>query len=273
MRETAATSRLDGRAAIVTGAGNGIGRAIALALGAAGARISVADISGEAALRTAAEIEAQGGVARASAVDIADADAVENLVEQTAEAFCGLDILVNNAGIGGPMVRLHETDTADFNRVLDVNLRGTYLCTKQALPHLMAAGRGNIINIASTYGLVAAPKTAAYCTTKAGIVHLTKQLAVDYGTDGIRVNAICPGYIDTREGKDLPTVLPEELRQRQDRREAAAARQPLGRQGLPSEVAEVALFLSSESSSFMTGAILTVDGGCVTTFNYGEASN
>ncbi|MEU0477942.1 SDR family NAD(P)-dependent oxidoreductase [Streptosporangium sp. NPDC006013] len=262
-----------GKTAIVTGAGNGIGRAIAHALAEAGAAVMASDVSEKDARRTAEEIAGRGGRATHAVVDIADEQAVISLVDTAVTAFGGLDILVNNAGIGGPMVRLHETETTDFERVLDVNLRGTYLCTKYALPHFLRQSDGRIVNIASTYGLVAAPKTAAYCATKAGVVHLTRQLAVDYGPDGIRVNAICPGYIDTRDGKSFS---PEEVAARAERqiiRDAAAARQPLGRQGLPGEVGEVALFLASDASSFMTGAVLTVDGGCVTTFNYGDASN
>lgn len=268
-----AATRLDGKTAVVTGAGNGIGRAIAHALAGAGGSIVVSDSDAATAQRTAAEIVDRGGRALAATVDISDADAVDAMIAAAVGEFGGIDILVNNAGVGGPMVRLHETAPADFDRVIDVNLRGTYLCTRAALPSLLAGGSGSIVNIASTYGLVAAPRTAAYCATKAAVIHLTKQLAVDYGPDGIRANALCPGYIDTRDGKTFSEAELAASGERQRIRDAAAARQPLGRQGDPEEVARAALFLASDAASFVSGAVLTVDGGCVTTFNYGEASN
>ena len=189
------------------------------------------------------------------------------------QRFGGLDILVNNAGIGGGQQRLHEIEPADFDRVVNVNLRGTFLCSKYALPLFLEKGDGRIVNTASTYGLIAAPKAAAYCATKAAIINLTRQLAVDYGPDGIRVNAVCPGYIDTKLGRRGPRLSADEFAAATAIRETAAAKQPLGRQGQPEEVAEVVLFLASDAASFMTGSIVTVDGGCVTTFNYGEASN
>jgi NAD(P)-dependent dehydrogenase (short-subunit alcohol dehydrogenase family) len=162
---------------------------------------------------------------------------------------------------------------ADFDQVIRVNLGGTFLCAKFVIPHFLSAGRGCIVNIASTYGLVAAPKAPAYCASKAAIINLTRQLAVDYSPDGIRVNAICPGYIDTGLRQRRVSLNAEQLAAASARREKAAAMQPLGRQGQPNEVANVAIFLCSDAASFMTGAIVTVDGGCVTTFNYGEASN
>lgn len=262
-----------GKVAVVTGSGNGIGRAIALAMAEAGASVTVSDVLVEDGERTVREITALGGSAIFVPADIAVAAQAHNLIESTATTFGGIDILVNNAGMGGPSVRLHEIDPDDFDRVLDVNLRGTFLCSKFALPHFLEKQDGRIINIASTYGIVAAPKSAAYCATKAGIIHLTRQLAVDYGPDQIRVNAICPGYIDTSLGRRAALLTTEELVDASARREKAAGMQPLGRQAQPSEVASVAVFLAGDGASFMTGSIVTVDGGCTTTFNYGEASN
>ncbi len=266
-------SALLGKVAVVTGSGNGIGRAIALAMAEAGASVTVSDVLVEDGERTVSEIIALGGSAVFVPTDISVAAQAQNLIETTVATFGGIDILVNNAGVGGPSARLHEIDLADFDRVLDVNLRGTFLCTKFALPHFLAKRDGRIINIASTYGIVAAPKSAAYCATKAGIIHLTRQLAVDYGPDQIRVNAICPGYIDTSLGRRAALLTAEELVDASARREKAASMQPLGRQAQPSEVANVAVFLAGDGASFMTGSIVTVDGGCTTTFNYGEASN
>jgi NAD(P)-dependent dehydrogenase (short-subunit alcohol dehydrogenase family) len=266
-------TRIDGKTAIVTGAANGIGRAVARALAGAGANVVVGDVLADDGERTVAEISAAGGTAAFARADVSDSGDAEELVATAVERFGGLDILVNNAGIGGGMARLHEIDPADFDRVINVNLRGTYLCSKYAIPHFLAQHDGRIVNMASTYGLIGAPGAPAYCASKGAIINLTRQLAVDYGPDGIRINAICPGYIDTQLGRRGPKLSREEFAAATEIRERAARMQPLGRQGQPSEVGEVALFLASDASSFMTGSIVTVDGGCVTTFNYGEASN
>jgi len=264
---------LDGKTAVITGSANGIGRAMAHAFAAAGANVTVSDVLADDGARTVQEIIDAGGTAQFVPADVSDAQQAEHLIAATVERFGGIDILANNAGIGGGQLRLHEIEPDDFDRVVGVNLRGTFLCTKYAIPHFIAQGDGRILNTASTYGLIAAPNAAAYCASKAGIINLTRQLAVDYGPDGIRVNAICPGYIDTGLGRRGPRLSPEEFQAATAIREKAAARQPLGRQGLPAEVGEVALFLVSDAASFMTGSIVPVDGGCVTTFNYGDASN
>lgn len=269
----AQNGKLTDRVAVVTGSANGIGRAIALAMGAAGARVTVSDIAVERGEEAAKEIRDNGGDAHFVAADVSDPAAASSLIEATVDYFGTVDVLVNNAGGGGSMARAHEVEVEDFDRVLAVNLRGLFLCSKYAIPHFLAQGRGNIVNIASTYGLIGAPKAVAYCASKGGVVNLTRQLAVDYGPDQIRVNAICPGYIDTSLGRRGPTLSPEEFAAATARREKAAAMQPLGRQAQPSEVANVAVFLASDESSFMTGSIVPVDGGCTTTFNYGEASN
>ncbi|MBC7518089.1 MAG: glucose 1-dehydrogenase [Microbacteriaceae bacterium] len=266
-------SALTNKVAVVTGSGNGIGRATALALAAAGASVTVSDLLVDDGERTVREITDLGGSAIFVETDVALADQAENLIAATVSAFGRLDILVNNAGTGGTSGRLHELDPAEFDRVINVNLRGTFLCSKYALPHFLTQRDGRIINIASTYGIVAAPEAAAYCASKAGIIHLTRQMAVDYGPDRIRVNAICPGYIDTSLGRRASSMSVLEIVAASARREKAAGMQPLGRQGLPAEVASVAVFLAGDGASFMTGSILTVDGGCTTTFNYGEASN
>lgn len=264
---------LEGKVAIVTGSGNGIGRATAKALAAAGAKVCVSDTLEDDGQRTLKEIRDAGGEAIFVLADISNEDQVKNVVDKTVTTFRNIDILINNAGIGGGQKRLHEVEADEFARVVEVNLTGTFFMTKHVIPHFLKVGSGSIVNIASTYGLLGAPKAPAYCATKGAIINLTRQLAVDYGPDQIRVNAICPGYIDTSLGRRGPTLSSEEFKAATDRREKAAGMQPLGRQAQPIEVGNVAVFLSSPGASFMTGSIVTVDGGCVTTFNYGEASN
>ncbi|WP_198668752.1 SDR family NAD(P)-dependent oxidoreductase [Homoserinimonas sp. OAct 916] len=266
-------TRFDGKVAVVTGSGNGIGRAIALALANAGARVVVSDVLVEDGQRTVQEISDLGGSAAFVAADVSVPEQAQNLIESASSTYGGLDILVNNAGIGGGYARLHEVDPEAFDRVVRVNLGGTFLCSKYAIPHFLAQGDGRIVNIASTYGLVGAPNAPAYCASKAAIINLTRQLAVDYGHDQIRVNAICPGYIDTSLGRRRSSLNAEQIAEATARREKAAGMQPLGRQAQPSEVADAVLFLAGDGASFMTGSIVTVDGGCTTTFNYGEASN
>jgi NAD(P)-dependent dehydrogenase (short-subunit alcohol dehydrogenase family) len=261
--------KLQDRVSIVTGSAGGIGRAIALALAEAGARVIVSDTrtaEGEATTRT---IQAAGGEAIFVACDVSNPEQVSHLVTASLEHFGRLDVLVNNAGISGGSSMAHELEIETWDRVMAVNLRGPFLCAKHVLPHLISSGAGTIINIASTYGLIGAPLAPAYCASKAGVINLTRQLAVDYGPQ-IRVNAICPGYVDTDMGGFRASLPPEESAVANARREANAALQPIGRQAQALEIARVAVFLASEESSFMTGSIVTVDGGCTATFNHGH---
>lgn len=266
-------SNLTGKVAIVTGSGNGIGRATVKRIAESGARVTVSDVIVEDGERTVAEIVAAGGEAIFVKADISQEAEVKNLIDTTVATYGGLDILINNAGVGGGQLRTHEIELEEFMRVMAINVGGTFLCTKYALPHFLKQRDGRIVNIASTYGLIGAPKAAAYCASKGAIINYTRQLTVDYAPDGIRINAICPGYIDTSLGRRGTTLEPDALQAAIARREKAAAMQPIGRQAQPIEVANVAAFLVSDEASFMTGAIVTVDGGCVTTFNYGDASN
>ncbi|THF87398.1 glucose 1-dehydrogenase [Deinococcus sp. KSM4-11] len=264
----ASASSLPGRVAIVTGASSGIGQATAHALAQAAARVVVADVNADGGEGTAQAIRDAGGDAVFIPCDVADAAQVEGLVTQTVNRYGGLDILVNNAGISGGAGLLHDLDVDTWDRVIGVNLRGPFLCAKYALPHLMER-RGVIVNVASTYGLIGAPLAPAYCASKGGVVTLTRQLAVDYGPHGVRVNAVCPGYVDTDMGGGRARLGPDAQAAANARREAAAARQPIGRQAHVDEIARVIAFLASDASSFMTGSIVTVDGGCTTTFNHG----
>ncbi|SDT32911.1 NAD(P)-dependent dehydrogenase, short-chain alcohol dehydrogenase family [Friedmanniella luteola] len=257
---------LEGRVALVTGAAGGIGAAIALALAADGARVVVADVADGTGSVDA--VVAAGGEALAVRCDVSDPGQVAAAVDATLQRFGALDTLVNDAGISGGSGLLHETDVEDWLRTVAVNLTGPFLCTRAAMPHLLASGRGRVVNIASTYGLVGAPGAPAYCATKGGVVNLTRQLAVDYSPLGVRVNAICPGYVDTDMGGYRASLGPEGSAEANRRRESAAALQPIGRQAQAEEIARVAAFLVSDASSFMTGAVIPVDGGCTTTFRH-----
>ncbi len=257
---------MQARVAVVTGAAGGIGAATALALAAAGARVVVADVQpGHATVEAARGL---GVDADFVSCDVSDEAQVDAMVRVAVERFGRIDVLVNNAGVSGGSSLAHELDVAVWTRTLAVNLTGPFLVTRAAMPHLLAS-RGRVVNIASTYGLIGAPMAPAYCASKAGVVNLTRQLAVDYGPLGVRVNAICPGYIDTDMGGARAALGPTEAAAANARREEAAARQPIGRQAQVEEVARVAVFLAGDDSSFMTGSVVTVDGGCTATFNHG----
>ena len=266
----ASGGRLAGRRAVVTGAAHGIGRATALRLAAEGARVAVLDVDAAAGEGTAAAVRAAGGAAIARACDVADPASVAAAVSDVAAAFGGLDILVNNAGIPGPFGLAADLDPADWARVIAVNLSGVFHCAKHALPHLEASGRGAMVNLASTFGMVGAHGTPAYGASKAGVIGLSRQLAVDYAPRGVRVNAVSPGYVDNDMDRRRSRMTPADAAAAAAERQRAAELQPLGRQCDPAEVAAAIAFLVSDDASFMTGAVVPVDGGCTAHFNLGR---
>ncbi len=247
-----APGRLQGRIALVTGGGTGIGRAIAIACAREGARVVVSGRRSEPLQDVVAEIRKFGGTATFSRGDVSKADRVEMMVQGAIFNFGGLDILVNAAGcfVEGSIA---DTDEKRWDRVFGANLKGAYLVSRHAVPALRARGGGSIVNIASVFGLVGMQGGAAYCASKGGLIQLTRAMAIDHAADRIRVNAICPGPIDSpimRDEKGEPTRLA-----------AASAVWPLKGRGTPEDVARLALFLVTDEARWMTGTILGCDGG------------
>jgi meso-butanediol dehydrogenase/(S,S)-butanediol dehydrogenase/diacetyl reductase len=250
------SERFRGKVVIVTGAGSGIGRATAVGFAREGASVAVADRSREKAQAVAAEIEANGRRAMAVSCDVSLAADCERAVREAETRLGPLDILVNNAGIGTTGTVL-TTGEADFEKLLTVNVKGTYLMSRAALAVMVPRKRGVIVNAGSIAGLRAVADRAAYVTTKFAVVGLTKAMALDHVKDGIRVNAVCPGTT-------LTPWIDERLAEAPDRDAAMAAlvaRQPMGRLGTAEEMAAAYLFLASDESSFTTGTTLVVDGG------------
>lgn len=248
--------KLQGRVAVITGAGSGIGQAMALLFTREGARVLAADINGDAAESTARQIQAVGGTCQGMAVDASQPDQVRAMVERAASDYGAIDVLCNNAGIGST-TDVVECEPDEWDRVMTVNVRSVYLGCKYALPHMVRQGKGVIINTASVAGMVGVPKRASYCASKGAVIALTRQVAVDYVKQGIRVNCLCPGTVDSPWVERL-------LAQAEDRvaaRQALEARQPMGRLGTPEEVAAAALFLASDEAAFITGTGLVLDGG------------
>ncbi|KWX01049.1 3-oxoacyl-ACP reductase [Carbonactinospora thermoautotrophica] len=252
------TGRLDGKVALITGAGSGIGQAAAELFAAEGAAVVVADLRAEAAEETALKITKGGGKAIAVPVDVAVAEQAESAVARAVAEFGRLDVLYNNAGVDSSG-SVAEATEADWDRCFAVNVKGTFLCSRAAVPRIAESGGGAIINQGSVAALVGIRNFAAYCAAKGAVVSLTRSMALDLASHRIRVNAICPGTVFTplmepmlraRGGGDLEAGLA-----------MTVAKYPIGRLGTPEEIARVALFLASDDSSFLTGSIVTADGG------------
>ena len=259
------TGRLTGKRTIVTGAGSGIGKAAARLFAAEGARVMCADINGDAAAATAAEI---GDAAISMRVDVTQPDDCQAMTEQAAAAFGGLDAVYSNAGVDGPG-RAGDLSLEEWNRVIGVNLTGKWLSVKYAIGHLIEAGGGSLVLQASVGGVIGVPGIAAYAAAKAGVIGLTRQMAVDYGPDKIRVNAICPGTVPTplvratyeKRGGFSATAAVAADATVDEMIEAAVVRHPIGRLGTTDDIAQLALHLASDESSWTTGTAIVIDGG------------
>jgi len=247
---------LEGKVTIITGGSSGIGRASAIRLAQAGATLAVLDIDHSGGITTVQEIQKIGAEARFYSCDVTSDLDCRKTVELVHHDFGRLDILFNNAGIIWRKT-IVETSEEEWDALLDVNLKGIFLLSRRVIPEMMKSGHGSIINTGSGWGLEGGEKAAAYCAAKGGVVNLSRAMAIDHGKDGIRVNCVCPGDIDTEmlneEAVQLGVSKSEFLKQAADR--------PLHRLGLPEDVANAVLYFASDLSAWVTGSILVVDGG------------
>jgi NAD(P)-dependent dehydrogenase (short-subunit alcohol dehydrogenase family) len=250
--------QLEGKAALVTGGGSGIGRATALAFGREGAKVVVSDVNADGGEETVSTIKEAGGESTFVHADVSRAADVEAMIQRVLQVYGRLDCAYNNAGIEGEStVRLHEYPEEHWDRLMSINLKGVWLCLKYEIPVMLEQGGGAIVNTASGAGLVGGRLLSAYTASKHGVVGLTKAAALEYAQDGVRVNAVCPGLIDTG--------MMERLTVSMDKYDTAVSPSdtPVGRLGKPQEVAEAVVWLCSDAASFVTGHAMSVDGGMV----------
>lgn len=248
--------RLQNKVAVITGGTSGIGEATALMFANEGAKVAITGRDEARGKAVAQKIMTNGGAGIFIRTDVRVAAECNHAIEETCKAFGTIDILFNNAGVFVPHTVV-DCSEEEWDLQLDINLKGTFLMSKAVLPHMIQRRTGVIINNSSGWGIAGGDAAVAYCASKGGVVLLTKAMAIDHGGQGIRVNCICPGDVDT-------PMLPEDARMRGvkwDAYLAGCANRPLGRIGVPDEIAKAALFLASDDSSFMTGAALVVDGG------------
>lgn len=253
------TELLDDKVMLVTGAGSGIGRATALASAREGARVVVSDVAVEGGEDTVRKVEESGGEATFIKADVSNPVEVEALANGAVEAYGRLDCAVNNAGIEGVLAPVAEYSDEVWNRVLGINLTGVYLCVKHEIPRMLEGGGGAIVNVASILGLVGFATAPAYTAAKHGVVGLTKVAALENSAQGVRVNALCPGFIET------PMVMERgvEAGTHPEVHDQISTLHPIGRMGRPEEIAEAAVWLCSDTASFVTGHALAADGGYV----------
>lgn len=250
------SGRVQDRVCIVTGAGSGIGEASAIRLAEEGGKVVCADVNAATAEATATKIAAIGGVAHAYTIDISKPDQCDAIVADTIARYGSVDVLVNNAGVNLPGV-FHEVSNEIIDRTLNVNVKGAMYLSRAAIPHMLKNRRGSIVNMSSVNGLVSEPFLSVYSASKGGVVMLTRGIALDYAKTGIRCNAICPGWVDTPINyahADLLGGIDHVY-------STMSNFQPIGRPGTPREIAHLVLFLASDESSFITGSIISADGG------------
>jgi NAD(P)-dependent dehydrogenase (short-subunit alcohol dehydrogenase family) len=245
---------IDGSTGIVTGGGSGIGREAAVRFGEEGANVVIADVDGEGSSETAARVEEAGGEATVVETDVSDPDDVAAMVDVAVETYGGLDFAFNNAGIRSDAARTAEQSLENWERVIEVDLKGVFLCMRAELPAMLDSGGGAIVNTSSIAGVFGYQEVSPYVASKHGVIGLTKTAAVEYAEDDVRVNAICPGVIETPFVQGRIEQDPASI-------ERSKAATPMGRLGQPEEIGDAAVWLCSEDASFVTGETLLVDGG------------